>query len=91
MTQAYSSFWWTLFFADFGNIDGKQRAFVLEAQHPQYYLQLELGWKVCMSIDTAFLAPILTPCKQNDISHDFNDPFAEARRQITLGKIPCVL
>jgi hypothetical protein len=80
-----------IIFADFGNINGKERAFVLEAQNPQYYLQLELGRKVCMSIDTAFLAPILTPCKQNDIDHDFNDPFAEAWREITLGNIPCGL
>jgi hypothetical protein len=71
--------------ADFGKIHGKQRAFVLEAQHPQYYLQLAFGQKVCTSTNTAFLAPMLMPCKQNDISHDFNDPFADAWREINLG------
>jgi hypothetical protein len=64
-------------FADFGDINGKQRAFVLEAQHPQYYLQLESGRKVCTSTKWAFLAPMIMPCKQNDIGHDCNYPFAE--------------
>jgi hypothetical protein len=80
-----------IIFADFGNIDGKQRAFVLEAQHLQYYLQLKSGRKVYMSTKLAFLAPMLTPCKQNDIGHDFNDLCAEARREITLGNNPHIL
>ncbi len=61
---------------------------MLEAQHLGYYLQLELGQKVSTSIVLAFLAPMLMPCKQNDISHDFNDLFAEAWREIMLGNIP---
>jgi hypothetical protein len=77
-----------IIFADFGDINGKQKAFVLEAQQPQYYLQLESGQKVCMSTESAFLAPMLTLCKQNDIDHDFNDPFAVAQREIMLGNIP---
>jgi hypothetical protein len=80
-----------IIFADFCNIHRKQRAFVLEALHPRYYLQLELRWKICTSTNTAFLAPMLMPCKQNDIVHDFDDLFTEAWREITLGSIPCGL
>jgi hypothetical protein len=75
-------------FAEFGDIDGKQKAFVLEAQQPQYYLQLYLGHKVCMSTESAFLALMLMPCKQNGIGHDFSDLFAVAWREITLENIP---
>ncbi len=76
-----------IIFANFGDINGKQRAFVLEAQHPRYYLQLKLGRKVCTSANLAFFASMLVSWQQNDISHDFDDPFTEAQREITLGNI----